>query len=341
MGMEDKYTNYPKSVEESNKELEKMFEAQKKARESQPPIEGAPVEEPIESPVEEPIELPVETPAEKPPEMVSKADLEKSEQRYKTLEGKYNTETGEFRRQNAFLYQTIQNLQQEVEGLKKSKPEDGKPKKFSLRENPKMQALKSELAPEVFENLTGAMEETLEAERKAFEEENAKLWGEFSTTIVKNRDEIFWDAVNAAHKDYNQIANNPKFQEFLSQPEGLSGFTRGDFFINAWNKRDSRTYINYLNAFKKENESPPVEKSEIDPNNPKVKNRIAAPKPSGPSNPNPPAQSPFPEYGKMTKEEATLEYDKIGNEFGKGRWEGREKEYDKREAALIRIINSG
>ncbi len=343
---EERFSPLPKAIRESNAELEAMFEEQRKAKEGlQPPLKEASIEEPIETPPIE--EFPVETPPiEEPTETVDRAELEKAEHKYIVLQEKYNKEVPGLYRQNEIIYQTVQNLQQEIERLKaQPKPEKKPSIKISLRESPKIQALKAELSPEVFENLVGAIEETTESTRRGFEEEAEKLRGEISTTKeeistsrVKDKNQIFWESVMGSHEDYEQLRDDPNFQVFLSQQEGLSGLTRGDFLIDAYNRRDSKTYIRYINAFKKESEGTPEKKtlgsSGLNPE--KLRGKMGAPRSSGASTGEHPSEKKT-----MTKEEAQAEYDRIGNEFGKGLWEGREKEYDKKEAALVRIINSG
>lgn len=341
---EDKYTVYPKNVKKDMEDLDAMFEEQKKAKEkTQAPPPETSVEEPIETPsVEEPTEVEVETPVEEPTDVVPKGDFEKSEQRYRTLQEKYNKEIPDLHSQVRFLYQQNQNLQRQIGEVQTPKPVEQKPQaKVSFRENPKVKALKEELAPEVFENLVGAMEETTETLRKNLEEEREKIRSEFSTTLGKTRDEIFWETVYSNHEDYDQLRDNTKFQEFLTENEGLSGLSRGDFFINAYNKRDSKTYMRYLNAFKKQNEeTPPADKKlgSSGPNPDKLKAKIGAPRGTGSaSNVTPPPSS----ENKMTPEEAEAELDKMAMNLNKGLWRGTMQDYDKKEAALWKIIRGG
>ncbi len=350
--LESKYTPVTSQHRKEMAELDAVFEEQRKAREAElnPPQktqeeldEEARLQAEAEAKAREEDQARVaaeedeakrlEAEAAKGAETVPKMEFEKADQRYRTLQEKYNKEVPDLHRQNVFLYEQVQKLQGQVQELLKPKVEL-KPK-VALRDKAKIKALSEHLAPEVVDSFVGAMEETLEEQRHDFDERVNTLKSEFSSTIGKTKEDLFWDAVLKTHKDYEIMARDPAFSEFLAEPEGLSGYSRKDFFINASQRQDAGTFIKYLDAFSESKKPDTTRKIEGNgPSPDKLKTKLGAPRPSGS-----PSTAPTPT--KMTKEQAEAELDRIGNEFGRGKWQGRESEYDKKEAALQKIILSG
>lgn len=264
--------------------------------------------------------------------MVSKAELEKANQRYRTLQ----TMQDNLARERRFLAEQVQTLQQEVQTLK-TPPKTEIKQRINLREKANIKKLKDELQPDVYESIVGAMEDTYQELEDRHQQDLKSLKGEISETLSKGTEQSFWRSVYSAYPKpkYNEIVNNPSFAEFMGQEEGFSGYTKYDWWMDAHKRGDSVTFMKYLDAFSKSSSEPPSTKRQLGgdgPDQEKLKTRIGAPRGAGESSGGPPTNKP-----EMTPEEATQKITKLSEEFNKGLWEGKEAEYDKEYAKLWRL----
>ena len=266
-------------------------------------------------------------------ETVPKKDFEDLQHQFNVLKGKYDKERGpDLRTQVNGLVEQNNLLREQIQMLQAQKPE---PTKKSLRDNPKMKALQDEFSPEVYEKLLGAMEETVGTIKTAHEEEIKNLRGEVTKSIGMSREEIFWNSIFEKFPNYEQIRVDPKFGEFLNEEEGMSGYTRYDFLTEAFKKLNAGRVLKYLEAFSK---GSPTDKLKSSPNKEKLERRLGAPAGSGAANRQ--------DLGtkKVTAEDvkkAKEDLEKLSNEIGRGLWVGREKDAEKREAELWKILDSG
>ena len=265
-------------------------------------------------------------------ETVPKKDFDELRHQFDVLKGKYDAEKGpDLRVQVNTLMEQNNLLREQIKMLQEKKPEV---KKVSFRENPKILALKNDFSEEGFENLVSALEETVGEIKTAHEQEIATLKGEVGKTIGASKQELFWNAVFEKHSDYDRLRVDPKFSEFLGEEEGMSGYTKYDFFMDAFKTMKASVIIKYLDAYKKSLNPPKIDSQ---PNKEKLEKRLGAPKPSG-------AAGRDTGTGKITAEDvanAKTELEKMASDFNRGVWKGREKEYEKREAELWKIIDSG
>jgi hypothetical protein len=327
--MEDKYTTYPKAVKEQIDKMEKSFETPPEQRPA-PKREVAPPAEPTNL-----VEEPVPSEEAPPEEMVSKAELEKAEQRNRTLQGMLESQS----RQTRFLSDQMQTLQQEVQSLRTPKVEAPKPR-ISLREKANIKKLKDELQPDVYESIVGAMEDTYQELEDRHQQDLKSLRGEVNETIVKNTEQTFWRSVYSSYPKpkYMGIVNNPLFAEFMGQEEGFSGNTKYDYWMNAHERGDSITFVRYLDAFSKASSEPQTPKRTLGgdgPDQEKLKARLGAPRGAGEGSIAPASNQPG-----MSPEEAQQKILKLGQELSKGLWEGRDDEYEKEYARLWRLSES-
>ncbi len=267
-------------------------------------------------------------------ETVPKKDFEDLQHQFNVLKGKYDKERGpDLRTQVNGLVEQNNLLREQIQMLQAKKPEPQQKK--SLRDNPKMKALQDEFTPEVYEKLLGAMEETVGTIKTEHEEEIKNLRGEVTKSIGMSREEIFWNSIFEKFPNYEQIRVDPKFGEFLNEEEGMSGYTRYDFLTEAFKKLNAGRVLKYLDAFTK---APIPDKLKSSPNKEKLERRLGAPAGSGAANRQDLGSK------KITVEDvkkAKEDLEKLASEIGRGLWEGRDKEADKRQAELWKILDSG
>lgn len=277
-----------------------------------------------------------------------KAELEKAEQRYRTLQG-MSKESGELEKQNNFLLGQIKFLQDQIHDLqeiKKDKPAAAtavaKPdtKKITVREALKAHydSLAEDLAPEILEKEIKKDERLFELASETFREAAdqrisevaAKFDGEFKLSKEQQfyRDLDSWG-------DWKAMWPTPEFQAFLGDEADVTGVERYAIISDAFARLDSRVVLKAFNLFtgKNRKEAVNTDKTKIDAA--KITNRLGAPRSSGASTPgvdNQPTLSPL---------QARKALAELSANYSRGLFKGNKDEYDKEYARLFAIIKGG
>lgn len=335
--MEEKFApKLPDSIRSQVEDVEKKWNEEREPEEE--------VKEP------EPEPKPEEAREEEPPraeELVPKkqfedvqSQLREVQHQFSVLKGKYDAEKGPDLREKLNQAQgQINLLNEQLRLLQEKKPEQKRT--FSLRDNPKWKKFGTELSPEGYENMISAMEETVGDLTSSYEEKINTLEGKLTKTIGMTREEVqaketrdFWKSVMDKIPDYETLRVNSKFDEFFTVEEGMSGRPRGTFLSYAFQNLDATQVIKYFEAFRKSLNPEPLKSR---PNPDKLKQRLGAPVGTGT------AQRSSGVEGKVTVadiEQAGKDMERISEEFNRGAWKGREKQYEKEYARLWGIVSS-
>lgn len=336
--MVDKYTVYPEN-------LRKRIEAAEKVVTDIATFKALPIEEqekeikkleeegklrPEELASAEPEPKPGEPKAGEETAEVFKEKLEKSEQKYRTLDGMMKAQGEE----NKFLKQQLTIIQDQMAIMRdhiaryeKATPEKQEELADVLKDD--IAALEKEMDPSLVKLVLPIVEkagrffgERAEKEAKrVITEVSDKIRGE---TVLTAQERFDKDLEEAGYGDWKTTWYTDTFQEFMRQPDGgIGGTLTGDVIETAIKKNDSRTFIKALNLFTGKKKTTPQPKAgELNPEDPKVKNRIAAPPGSGVN-----VDKGKPKEPEMSPQEARAKLVELADKRKKGGFTGREQEY--------------
>jgi len=266
-----------------------------------------------------------------------KAKLDKSDQALSTLKGKYEKEPTELARQNSFLVDQMGVLQRQVEDLKAQiKPKEIEPaaKKIVFREvmKKRIESMNTQLAPDIVEEIVAFGEESFNLGQETTQEAAKQL---ISEVVVKYDGKLALTAKEKFDKDliekypnWKTMWKTPEFQTFLSfiPEDDLSGLDRFAFIDDAFKRNDSRTVLKAFDLFTGKKPEAPGGKPTLDPA--KLKNRIYAPRTSGPGG------EVKPITNKMSPQEARAALTALTGKYSRGQFRGTKAEYDKEYAKL-------
>ena len=357
----------PRAVKEAEERANALIQAQGKQREGTPEETSPPAPEPEPGPdatvtpspsepaqpepepVVQPV-LPVQAEPAKPPE-------EDYEAKYKVLKGKYDKEVPELASQATFLIKKVGALEAAlaeketteppptIEPAPTPAPEPAK----DLSSDPKVKYFQTEY-PDIYEGTDILVQaRAKEIARTLFKEEFGKLNQRLNAVEqgqVQKTKESFYEALNKAHPNWEQIQGSEEFSGFIQLPDEFSGIPRWQLLKDAYNKLDSGRAIRFFDAFLNKTGSPasstpsatasvtPASTPSVTPAPSKVEARVAPPRSQN--------ATPVPSHGgngqaKVTPQDLKQFY----LDVSQGKWKGREADMKKEEVRLIRGIRGG
>ena len=359
----------PRAVKEAEERANALIQAQGKQREGTPqettppaapePEPGPEVTvtpTPSEPPQSEPEASvqpvqPVQPEAVKPPE-------EDYEAKYKVLKGKYDKEVPDLASQVTFLIKKVGALEAAL--TEKETPQPAEPSQEAARApapepakdlsaDPKVKYFQTEY-PDIYEGTDILVQARAKEVAKAlFKEEFDKLNQRLNAVEqgqVQKTKESFYEALNKAHPNWEQIQASPEFSEFIQLPDEFSGIPKWQLLKDAYNKLDAGRAIRFFDAFLNKTGSPasstpsatasvtPASTPSVTPAPSKVEARVAPPRSQN--------ATPVPSPGgngqaKVTPQDLKQFY----LDVSQGKWKGREADMKKEEVRLIRGIRGG
>lgn len=249
-----------------------------------------------------------------------KAELERAQQAYNTLRGKYDSELPE-------LYRSVKALTEEVASLK-SAPAPQKPAETV----PEVVTALQESHPAMVEAITYlAKKAASEAINSAVSDTVKPLEERLNMTartVKETAEERFERTLDEQVKgDWRMIDKDPKFIEWLNVSDRYTGVTRLDLLRRAYQSGLAGTVANFFNDYLSEtgqlnNPAPPKSKS----------NLVA---PSSSSNK---AKQPVPTEIEPISRRDLVQF---SNDLISGKYVGREEEQKKMQAKIDRAIAAG
>lgn len=238
----------PRAVVEAEKRAEEALAAlkgiqQQPAQEAAPEAPNPPEEPPAEAQPEPDAQFEQEAaatesqPAEPPPPA---RDEEKTwEQRYKTLNGKYNAEVPRLLAGNKELTTKLNALSAEIEALKNA------PKKESL--------VKPEEIQEYGEPMVDLVRRLAREEVAAKDAEIIALRSRlesFEATNARTSEESFYVRLGELVPDWVAINDNEGFHAWLGEYDELTGMRRQDILSDAEGKRDANRVARFFKTWR-------------------------------------------------------------------------------------------
>jgi hypothetical protein len=365
-GSQEASMELPRAVKEAEERANALIQAQGKQREGTPEETSPPAPEPEPGPEvtvtptpseppppeaqtgPEPPVQPVQVEPAKPPE-------EDYEAKYKVLKGKYDKEVPDLASQVTFLIKKVGALEAALaeketpqptpEPAPTPAPEPAK----DLSADPKVKYFQTEY-PDIYEGTDILVRaRAKEIARTLFKEEFDKLNQRLNAVEqghVQKTKESFYEALNKAHPNWEQIQASPEFSEFIQLPDEFSGIPKWQLLKDAYNKLDAGRAIRFFDAFLNKTGSPaspapsatasvtPASTSSVTPAPSKVEARVAPPRSQN--------ATPVPSPGgngqaKVTPQDLKQFY----LDVSQGKWKGREADMKKEEVRLIRGIRGG
>jgi hypothetical protein len=178
------------------------------------------------------------------------------EQKYKTLQGMYNSEVVAVKRENADLKSRLARLEELL---------------ATPTQNDTFTAQQF-ITPQDVEDYG----DTIEVIRRAAREENQALAAELAavkaelrkvSTVVptvervtraqaESQEQIFWDRLTAAVPDWQSINNDPQFHDWLLEVDPISGLNKQVFLEEAQKRFDVNRIATFFNAWKDQTNAP-------------------------------------------------------------------------------------
>ncbi len=227
--------------------MAKKDKVQKEADEAQKLWEqeyGKPGEE---SPAEEqaPAE-PIEPPEETPPTLEDiakqneefKKQLDTMDQRHRVLQSKYDAEIPRYATYVKVLEESLKEREKAASTVTPREPEDPVLTKF--REDYPME-------DEVIEKKIAKAMAQID---QKIQEQSSKAIEPIVRQTAQTAEERFWENFYQNHSEWENLRVDPNFNQWLSGQDPMTGNTRNELFVAAYNRKDARVASNIVTAYK-------------------------------------------------------------------------------------------
>ncbi len=221
------------------------------------PINPLPPELPAQPvpPVVPPIDQVVTPLVEAPPVEISPDDStppkpDEYEQRYKTLQGKYNKEVPVLASQLAQINSQLAAVQAELAAVKSgqvTRPDKLASTLAALDNDPKIQHIKETL-PDLYDAVA-LLVTNVETQANAAIEKLSNRVDTQEATVVKTQQERFWDDLDKFNKDWETIQRTPDFAVWIAQTDRYTGVPRRNLLLDASGKFDSGRTIAFFEDY--------------------------------------------------------------------------------------------
>ena len=258
----------PKQVKKQSEEVQELYkeinaETEKNAKEesAEEVAPEAKAETSTEVPVEDTATAPSDSVEEQAPQSDadehstsdSKENKNEWEQKYKTLQGMYNTDVPRLNAQNKSLNDRVSQLESLLGDLNKQEA--------PVQETPVEKLITEDDVKEYGDSI--------DVMRRAAKEEVAGQMGrvaQLEAEIEKLRgvvpqvqqvqqqqktssEQQFWNTLNAEVPNWNEINSNPDFQSWLLEIDPLTGMSRQTYLEDAQKKLDAKRVISFFSTY--------------------------------------------------------------------------------------------
>ncbi len=323
----------PQAVKDAEARANALILEQAKQREGTPAEEATPPA-PEQTPVVEETVTETPTTVEQPP--VAAQPAEDFEAKYKVLKGKYDKEVPELASQVTFLIKKVGALEAALAekanqtATEPTRTEAAPEPPSDPTSDPKVKYFTTEY-PDIYEATDALVQVRARAIAKAvfseeFEKLNRRLTAIEQGAVQKTK-ESFYEALNNAHPNWEEIQASAEWSKFLATPDEFSGIPRWQLVKDAYDKLDAARVIRFFDAFT--NKGASRSSSSPSPSTSKIESRVA---PGRTQNANPGTG------GNGSKGVTRDELKQFYLDVSQGKWKGREAEMKKEEARLIRGV---
>tara|TARA_R100001510_G_scaffold36046_1_gene32527 strand:+ start:400 stop:1437 length:1038 start_codon:yes stop_codon:yes gene_type:complete len=257
----------PKQVQKQSEDVQALYkelngETEKNAEET---VEDVSTETKAETEAEVPAEVTTATPSDSVEEQAPKSEAEEHsesdtevkkeswQQKYKTLQGMYNTDVPRLNAANKNLNDRVAQLESLLGDLNKQET--------PVQETPVEKLITEDDVKEYGDSIDvmrrAAKEEVAGqlGRVKELEAEIEKLKGvvpqvqQVQQQQKTSSEQQFWNALNTEVPNWNEINSNPDFQSWLLEIDPLTGMSRQTYLEDAQKKLDSKRVISFFSTF--------------------------------------------------------------------------------------------
>jgi hypothetical protein len=241
----------PKQVEEAGKKADEMLAEQNKPVNTDVPAAS-------EAPPVDPAPAVVDNPKPpEPPPAVKKDDENTLQHRVSVLQGMLDKRNAEFRDLERTLNadivgrdRKINELNQRIAELEKKPPQAVIPQSVITDEERQILVREglSEEATKIIEKIAGGVAGSVVDQRTKPLEQRVET---VSQDTLQDKNQRFWNALNAAVPDWEQVNIDIRWNQWLAQRVPKTGYTRQDIINASQERLDPTKIIDLLNDFKK------------------------------------------------------------------------------------------
>jgi hypothetical protein len=227
----------PKQIQAQIDAADALLQAPVAAPSPDPAQAPAPV---VEAPAPAPVVEPVQAPAPATP--ASQSELEKAEQRYRTLQGIHNANMERARIERERLAAEVEELRRARDAQPPAAPESAvDPKDADVFGEDLLQAV---------ERMVRAM---LTPVVRKFDERLQAVEGKLtnaSAMVAQTAEDVFWDALFKRVPDFQTVNSSQEFLDWLQQNDPVSGVQRQQLLDAAGKALNAERVVGIVNAFK-------------------------------------------------------------------------------------------
>jgi hypothetical protein len=168
------------------------------------------------------------------------------EERYKVLQGKYNSEVPRLNRQVNELTSQLSQLQATIAELQAAQPLEQSPERLITQEEI------DEFGPDLVDLIGRKAKELYEPTIKSLKSEVSKLQGQLGgvtqTVQMTARDRLL-AKLDAEVEDWQTVNRNQEFLDWLDNVDPYSGETRGKMLTEAYEQNDAARVVTFFKGF--------------------------------------------------------------------------------------------
>ena len=261
------------------------------------------------------------------------SELEKAQHKYDVLRGKYDKEIPELATRLGEALQKINELTAKLTDVTQiKKPDATPPPVVDIEKDPDVTFLKTEY-PEVWKALSGYVTRVADAANAQIKTLTDRVEAQ-GHEITRSKKDVFYDSLDEV-KDWKVINKSEEFDTWLNQTDDFTGYPRRALLTDAYEKLDPVRVKSFYIAFSKEFEKTQQSSTDQDVVTKKTVVEDVTPVPSKSKT------EPVDKTQAKVKLIRGSEIQQFYQEQIKGKWKGREKEAEAREAEINKAIAEG
>jgi hypothetical protein len=177
-----------------------------------------------------------------------------AEQRYRTLQGMYNADTGRLRAENQQLHNRLSQIEQLMATMAQAPaPQSMADQKFVTEQDIEEYGDSVDLMRRVTREETHAHQREIAELKDVIRRLQASVVPrveQVAQAQAHSTEQSFWSTLNAMVPDWRDVNSDPGFHEWLLEVDPLSGLARQTFLDNAQRSFDVQRVAQFFNAWK-------------------------------------------------------------------------------------------
>jgi|TARA_Y100000310_G_C20699197_1_gene828097 hypothetical protein len=247
------------AVQELYKDLNSEGEAPSPEGEAAPPVETTPVQEVEADSVKD------LAPQPDPVEPGEGSQDESFEQKYKTLQGMYNADTGRLSAQNQELGARMQQMEQLISNMQASPApvaEPEKPASLLTEDEVEEYGESIDIMRKVSQEIAGGYQQQinqLQAYVQQLQGQVVPRVEQIANAQAQGVEQSFWSALTNVVPNWREINDSPEFKTWLLEIDPLTNMTRQTYLNDAQREMDVTRVANFFVSWLQANGTTPAQ----------------------------------------------------------------------------------